>query len=283
MFVNEIFNEGKNHTYVFLKKYQLHKLKLVLIYHYLRHLLTAHNTRGHGIHSPFVFQFVENVIYEKHPYYIFKTIEQQREKLFNNHNEIFVTDFGACKSKKRKISEIAHKSLKRKKIAQLLYRTAVYFKSEYILELGTSLGITTAYLSANNFSTKILTLEGCPETSKVAKTIFDNLGLNNIEIIEGNIDTTLEKALEELPKIDFIFIDANHRFEPLMDYFVQCVSKVNENTIMFIDDIYWSFGMKQAWEQIKQNDKVTATLDVFETGIVFFNPALNKKHYKLIF
>lgn len=257
-------------------------MKNKYIYYYLHHLFTAKNTRGHGIHSPFVFQYVQNVIYEKHPFYIFKSIEQQRKKLLSDNSVINVTDFGAGVNRERKISKIAQKSLKRKKYAQLLYRTAVYFKSENILELGTSLGITTAYIAASSESAKVFTLEGCPQTAKVAKKIFDDLGLKNIDIIEGNIDHTLEDTLNKTSVLDLIFIDANHRYEPLLNYFVKCLEKVNANTVMFIDDIYWSDGMKTAWEKIKTNEKVTSTIDVFEMGIVFFNPVLNKKHYKLI-
>lgn len=249
----------------------------------MHHLLTAENTRGHGIHSPFVYQYVQNVIYEKHPFYIFKTIEFQRKKLLNDNTEVNITDFGAGKNRKRKISDIAGKSLKRRKFAQLLYRTAVYFKSENILELGTSLGITTAYLAASSESVRVTTLEGCPHTAEKAGNIFENLGLNNIEIIIGNIDNTLEIALKKMPALDFAFIDANHRYEPLMDYFVRCISKAHANTVIFIDDIYWSDGMKNAWEQIKKNEKVTSTIDIFEMGIVFFNPVLSKKHYKLLY
>jgi predicted O-methyltransferase YrrM len=257
-------------------------MKIKYIYYYLHHLFTAKNTRGHGIHSPFIFQYVQNVIYEKHPYYIFKNIEQQRKKLLSDNSVINVIDFGAGVNRERKISDIAQKSLKRKKYAQLLYRTSVYFKSNNILELGTSLGITTAYIAASSESAKVFTLEGCPQTAKVARKIFGNLELKNIDIIEGNIDQTLEETLKKTSFLDLIFIDANHRYEPLIDYFVKCLTKVHSNTVIFIDDIYWSDGMKKAWEKIKTNEKVTSTIDVFEMGIVFFNPVLNKMHYKLI-
>lgn len=258
-------------------------MTLKFIYHYLHHFITARNTGGHGIHSPFVFQFVQNVIYEKHPFYIFRTIEQYRKMLLADNSEIFVTDFGARKNRQRKISDIARKSLKSKKFAQLLFRTAVYFRSENILEFGTSLGISTAYLAASSESVRVITLEGCPQTAAVARKIFGKTGLKNIEIIEGNIDFTIDYAIEKFQALDFVFIDANHRYESLLSYFEKCIGKVHARTVIVIDDIYWSDGMMQAWDEIKRNPKVTSTLDLYELGIVFFNTDLNKQHYKLRF
>ncbi len=257
--------------------------KLKFIFRYLCHLFTARNSGGHGIHSPFIYDFVQNVIYEKHPYYIYNKIEQQREKLLNNQSKISVTDFGAGKSINRKISDIALKSLKRRKYAQLLFRIVHNFKAENIIELGTSFGISTSYLASASERANIITFEGCPEIAKVAQNNFNEIGIENIKIIIGNIDNTLASTLSDFDNIDIFFIDANHRAEPLLRYFELCLSKAHDNSVFIIDDIYWSGDMMNAWKQIKGYEKVTATIDTFEMGIVFLNPDLNKKHYKILF
>jgi len=250
-------------------------------YRFCIHFLTARNTKGFGIHSPFVFNFVQYVLYEKHPYYVFQKIEEVRKSLLSNHNLINVTDLGAGKSRLRKVSDIASKSLKRKKYAQLLFRIGHYFKAQNILELGTSFGITTAYLASVSSTSKVVTLEGCTETLKIAGNNFRKLGFDNVQMIEGNIDTTLFSTLDNFDKLDFVFIDANHRNEALISYFEQCLRKIHKTSVIVIDDINWSEGMLQAWEKIKLHNRVTSTIDLFELGIVFFNSDLVKKHYKI--
>ena len=88
-------------------------------------------------------------------------------------------------------------------------------------------------------------------------------------------------VLDQTNKLDFVFIDANHKSEAILNYFNLCLSKVHSNTVIVIDDIYWSSDMEKAWKKIKNSPQVMSTIDLFELGIVFFNPDLHKKHYKM--
>ncbi len=254
-----------------------------LIYKYLLHIFTARNTKGFGIHSPFVFQFVQFVLREKNPFYIFNKIENQRSKLLNDNSSIQITDFGTGRNKARKISDIARKSLKTKKFGKLLFRMINCYKAKNILELGTSLGITSSYLASASNQVKLTTLEGCPETARKAKETFSDLEITNIDVVIGNIDETLSQVLENIGLLDLIFIDANHHSVPLLNYFEKCIAKAQKNCIIVIDDIYWSNDMEMAWKKIKNHEKVMSTIDLFHFGIVFLNTDLSKKHYKLFF
>lgn len=128
-----------------------------------------------------------------------------------------------------------------------------------------------------------MTLEGCPETVSIARENFKELGVTNIELITCNINEMLEDMLKKHGEQDFIFIDANHRYEALIEYFSICVNYLKGNSIIVIDDIYWSKGMEKAWSEIKEHPQITATIDIFHLGIIFFNPELKKKHYKIRF
>lgn len=253
------------------------------IFKYLNHLFTARHTGGFGVHSPYVFNYIQYILKEKHPFYIFENIEKLRSELKKNHQSISVRDFGTGSSKPRKISDIAHRSLKQRKFGQLLFRTVQYFNAKHIVELGTSLGITTAYLSSASSDSQCTTFEGCPETANIAKTGFSQLNINNITTIVGNIDDTLQPAINEMPTIDFAFFDANHQSEPLLRYFELCLAKRNSKTIFVIDDIYWSRDMEYAWCTIKKHPEVMSTIDLFHLGVIFFNKDLYKKHYKIRF
>ena len=149
------------------------------------------------------------------------------------------------------------------------------------MELGTSLGISTMYMAAASSQESCITLEGCSETANVARDNFRQLGMNDILLIECNISDQLENILKEYGIQDFIFIDANHRYEALKQYFEICVSYTHKNSVIVVDDIYWSAGMEKAWDEIKNHPHVTTTIDIFHMGIVFVNPILSKKQYKV--
>lgn len=245
-----------------------------LAFKYLKYWITASNGKGHGVHSPFVFDFINNVLNDKRVFDSFRFIENIRADLKNDHTKINVPDFGAGSRKqlnnKRKISAIAKSSLKPKKFSQLLFRLVHYYKPQSILELGTSLGITTAYLSAANPSAHVITMEGAPEVAAVAKNNFRQLNLSNIEIIEGNFDDNLLPLINQLSSVDFAFIDGNHRKDPTLNYFYELLKITERTTILVFDDIHWSREMEAAWEEIKAHPSVTLTIDLFFIGLVFF-------------
>jgi predicted O-methyltransferase YrrM len=257
--------------------------KINFILSYFNYLLKARNQ--HGIHSPFVYELYNNVIKDQTPFYIFQDIESIRAKLLLSNIEIEINDFGAGstinKSNKRRISDIAKNSLKSPKYAQLLFRLVNRFKPQNVLELGTSLGISTMYLAASSSKINITTVEGCPNISKVAQINFDKLGLKNIKLINQPFETFLPNYLKTVSSLDFVFFDGNHTKEATLNYFNLCVEKINQQTIFVFDDIYWSKGMNEAWNEIKQHPKITTTIDLFAVGIVFFNPDLSKENFVL--
>ena len=245
-----------------------------LTFKYLIYWLTASNGKGHATHSPFVYEFITQVLNDKREFDCFRYIESIREELRNNDATINVPDFGAGSriqlTHKRKISVVAKSSLKPKKYSRLLFRMIHHFKPSSILELGTSFGITTSYFSFANPSSKIITMEGAPEIASVAKENFKQLNLSNIKIIVGNFDETFSTVIKQLSIIDFVFIDGNHRRQPTLDYFNQLINKSTPSTIIIFDDIHWSIEMEEAWHEIKQHPSVTLTIDLFFIGIVFF-------------
>lgn len=251
------------------------------LYKYILHFFSARNTRGYGVHSPFLYQFTQAAIYDKNAYYIFPKIEAIRSALKRDHSMLDIRDFGTGKDKRRKVSEIASNSLKSFKYGQMLYKVAFFCKSREILELGTSFGLTTAYLASSSSEIHCVSLEGSDEISAVASRNFKKLQLKNIQIVIGNIDLTLPEVLKDIKRLDLVFIDANHRYSAVCSYFEHCLSKIHNETIMIIDDIYWSAEMEKAWKKIKNHPQVTATYDLFQLGIVFFRSDLHKKHYKM--
>lgn len=240
--------------------------KLTLARKFISYYLTAANGKGHGIHSPFVFQFVRDVLNDDSKHSIYERVEAVRKQMLRDDTIIEVEDRGAgstvSKSNRRKISEIARAALKPPKYAQLLYRIARFYRPKQILELGTSLGITTAYLAQ---SAPVITIEGSKNIAAKAQQNFESLGLKNIHLINSDFDD----ALQQLPIIDLAFIDGNHRKAPTLKYFAEILKHSTKETIFIFDDIHWSAEMEDAWNVIKEHPAVTCTVDLFFIGLVF--------------
>ena len=232
--------------------------------------------------------FIKSVLNDKTVYPDYLPIEKRRKLLLNDSSVIAVEDFGAgssvIKTNKRAVSAIAASSLKPKKYAQLLYRMVKYYQPANILELGTSFGITTAYLAAVNKTSKVITCEGSEAIASIAKQNFADLQLKNVQLTEGDFAKTLSPLLSSLREINFAFIDGNHRKEPTLDYFNQLLKHATPASILVFDDIHWSAEMEEAWAAIKEHPAVTLTIDLFFVSIVFCNPDINhKQHFAIRF
>lgn len=255
---------------------------------YIKYHFTAANGKGHGTHSPFVFEFIKFVLNDTKKYSIYSTIEKQRALLLADEKGIDVEDFGAgstvIKTKKRVIKDIAASSLKPKKYSQLLFRIVQYYNKKNVLELGTSLGITTAYLASAENRPFVSTMEGSNRIAEVAQHNFDVLNLKNVVIINGDFEKTLPIFLASTKTIDLAFLDGNHRKVPTLAYFEQILSNLNSESIVVFDDIHWSKEMEESWAIIKQHEAVTLSIDLFFIGIVFFKKDFKvKQHFTIKF
>ena len=253
---------------------------------YVRYLFTASNGKGHGVHSPYVFEWIEKALNGKENGPIQTQIESQRKQLLANSKTIEVKDLGAgstsLSSTQRKISAIAQSSLKSFKYASLLHRIADFHGAETIVELGTSLGLTTSYLASIPSNPSVYTFEGVPDIAKQAASVFEALSLRNITLIQGHFDETLPAFLKENHKLDLVYIDGNHRKEPTLNYFKQILQNSHENTMMIFDDIHWSKEMEEAWDFIKAHESVTLSMDLFFIGIVMFRKDFKVKQHFVI-
>lgn len=254
---------------------------LQLTWKYLRYWLTASNGKGHGTHSPFVFDFIANVLNDTRAISSATSIESCRRQFKSDARMIEVDDFGAgsghLKKKQRRVSDIARTSLKPVKYAQLLHRMVRHYQPGSILEIGTSLGITTQYLATGNPNANVYTLEGSSNIAAIAQTGWQANQLNNIRLFEGEFSGTLPAVLSSLPSVDFAFVDGNHQYQPTLDYVDLILTKATAETILVLDDIHWSPGMEKAWKQLLTDPRVRVSVDLFFIGMILVNPAFKAR------
>ena len=215
------------------------------------------------------------------------SLKHVRKNFESDDRSIEVNDLGAGskyqKSSLRQIKQIARTSASPEKYSILYANIIQYFSYNHILELGTSLGINTLYLSKARETSKVITFEGSSQTANVARNLFDTSKTRNIKMIEGNIDETLPQYLSSSAEIDFALMDANHRYEPTLRYFDCLIKKIQDNSMIILDDIHYSPEMEEAWKAIQKHELVYATADLFRCGLVFFNPSLSKQNVVLQF
>ncbi|MFI5133758.1 MAG: O-methyltransferase, partial [Chitinophagales bacterium] len=246
----------------------------------------ASNGKGHGIHSPFVFEVITKLLNDETHYPAYDTIEKLRHNLLHDKTSLTVEDFGAGsamnKTNQRTVASITKHAAKSKKLGQLLFRMVKEYQPQTILELGTSLGITTSYLATANPNAKVITIEGSKTISAIAFDNFKLLKLLNLKLIEGNFDQTLSSVISQLSTIDFAFIDGNHRFTPTIQYFTSILTKINNFSVIILDDIHWSKEMEEAWNYCKNHQSVTLSIDLFFIGILFFRKEIREKQHFVI-
>lgn len=250
---------------------------------FIKYFIISRHRRGHGIHSPFVFDLVSSVFRNKTEPDIVFSIEKIRKKLITDKELIEINDLGAgskkMKTNQRKVSDIVRYSAVPRKYGILLSKMSKAFGSPLILEFGTSLGISTMYLAALCPETTVITMEGCKNTSEIASRNFKEAGLSNIRLLNGSFDDLFPAIKNENVSPGLVFIDGNHLKEPVISYFSQVADMSDSRTVVIIDDINSSREMVEAWNEIKNHRNVTLSVDIFRMGMVFFREDMNRSGY----
>jgi predicted O-methyltransferase YrrM len=216
---------------------------------------------------------------------VLRKIENYRQNFAINHNKIKIYDLGAKSSpipKLKRINNIAVRESVTDHYGRLLYNLVSDFKPSTTIELGTSLGIGTLYMAMGNPSGKVYTIEGAVEKANLASQSLKAYA-NNVEVITGNFDDKLANVLSKAGKVDFAFIDGNHRKEATIKYFEEILKYSHDSTVFVFDDIYWSPGMVDAWNSIVQHERVRVSLDLFRMGIILINPQLQKETFTVFY
>lgn len=154
----------------------------------------------------------------------------------------------------------------------LMYLLIRAFKPLKVIELGTNVGISSAFqataLKLNAQGGRLVTLEASPYRLRLAKELHRNLDLDNVTYIQGLFSDTLNTTLSDFGPVDFAFVDGHHQYQPTLDYY-QAIweHSTRASTLFVFDDIEWSDGMKQAWSDIQADNKTGLSVDLGSMGL----------------
>jgi predicted O-methyltransferase YrrM len=203
----------------------------------------------------------------------FQAIEKARSSLNQDVSPLVDGTLGEAGIYDRDLSvRDANKASKPPDAARFLALLSYFLKPSSILELGTNTGISSAYLAMgsrmNNPELQIVTLDSSPYRQRVAKGLHARLGLKNIKYVQGLFADTLGDILPTYKTWDLVFIDGHHQYQPTLDYFSRIYPFCSENAVVVFDDIRWSDGMKQAWQELSQDARARCVIDLHSVGIL---------------
>ncbi len=220
-------------------------------------------------------------------------IEEVRSALNDSFTEITITDYGAGKSSfKRTEKEMyegvvttmtvsnACKGSKSYFWALMLFNLVREFKPSICIELGTCLGISSAYqASAQKINKKgsIITLEGADALYSLSKKNLQKLGLDNVTVVKGRFQDNLERILNENEPIDYAFIDGHHDGKATISYFESFIPHLSKKAVIVFDNILWSKGMRYAWKKITENKNVKISVNLRTIGICILDNDIENK------
>lgn len=240
---------------------------------YLSHFFRS--KRWDSFHSPFLFSLFSYCSDDRISHPLFESIERKRRELIQSKEVIERHDYGAGTSYHQikntdAISRIARHALSLPFQCRFLYRLVVFTESRQIVELGTSLGISSAYLGIANSSSSVDTVEGDPEIANVAQKVFNQLKLDNVQLHNTSFDTFIANELPKEKRIDLMFLDGHHTSAALWKYYHALKPYMSDQTIIIVDDIYWSTDMTDGWKKLIALPDVTQSVDCFHFGLLFF-------------
>lgn len=228
---------------------------LLQVLKYVQYYFKASNAKGHGIHSPFVFELVTKVLNDDRQFYSFEPIEHLRKQIIHQ-------------DKKSKGGVVERLLLP--KFDQLLFKLVHFRAPDSIVNIGCSMGLSVPYLASANLNTPLYALEPSLENAELAKAQFIQLGLNNIQLITGSLSNSLPDLLGKITKLDIAMVNVELSYDGLIALFNQLVGKAHPGSMIVLSHINLNDEIERAWEQIKQHEAVTLTVDLFHLGLIFF-------------
>jgi len=238
---------------------------------------------AHGLHSPFVYELYTKIIRGRTQDEHFRKMRRFHAEMAASRQPIHYNEFkeGVTRIHTLTIGKMIRRFGVSPRNGGLLFRLAARFSPEIMLELGSSLGVSSMYLAAAQPNARLITLEACPESALQAAIHHQQAGIRNIRIINTLFDEGLQEVLDSLPRLDLVYLDGNHRYEPTIRYYNMIKPLLHPQSLVILDDIHYSPGMEKAWKEICSDEKVSASVELFHFGLLFYREGMVKQHFRV--
>jgi len=233
----------------------------------------------HGVTAPFgpkpdhfLPGFYSHVLRDSTDCSDFNIIENIRSGLVRDSTPLSDFNFGAgTRNRQRTVGATIRVSSVSARYGRLLYRLAAWHRPSQVIELGTAAGISTLYLASGFREAEVITVEGHPQLASLAEDNFRKSGLKNVTVLNVPFETAISYMSRKLAPDALVFIDGNHTREATLKYFSALAGHSGIQTILVMDDINWSPGMRSAWQMIRKKTSSGIFMDLFLMGMYFSN------------
>ena len=203
------------------------------------------------VHSPFVYDFMTKVLYDKGP---------------NRDYDTILRISSLLDGKK-------YATRSRRKEARLLYRLVNYLEPEAVVSFGSLSALNTTALALGNLQTKVY----LDHSADFLETM-NAMGVVNVNLLRH--DKSEQEQLQRL-SLDFVFFGLNDFGEDTWNKLEEALAQANEETVLIFEGIHHSSRTEAAWEAIIADEDVTLSIDVFSLGLVFFREGVEKQDFVL--
>lgn len=241
----------------------------------------------YDVHSPFLSQFLREVVYDDRAYHAFGVVGELRRYWRTQRQRVPLLRLGApsrtTSASERTAASLVSSNAIGDAAGRLLFRLALWLQPQRIVELGTNAGLSTLYLHLADTRVRLETVEGNPAVAELARISFRRAGAS---AYLHPFTATFADWLRDRPTPPagrlLAFIDGDHRHQPTLNYVRALLREADDESVIVVADIHWSAGMERAWAELQNMPRVTASLDTYHFGILFLRPELRGPHLRLI-
>lgn len=210
-----------------------------------------HRKSEYKIHSPFVFDFMRKVLND------------------SGSNRDYDTIYRIA----RLLDKRKHIRYNLRKQSRLLYRMVKYFEPDSVVSFGKLSALNTTALALGNLQTRVY-LE---ESDDFLETL-NSMGVVNVNLIQpGEFDSEHFRQLNT----GFVFFSRDSFEDDTWDYLADCLNHKTSDSVFVFEGIHRNRDMEEAWEEIKTNEDVSVTFDLYCIGMAFFRDGIEKQDFVL--
>jgi len=154
-----------------------------------------------------------------------------------------------------------------------------------IVEMGTCVGISGAYLASAPSRPRLVTLEGSAALAAIAEETLARFS-DRTTIVRGPFESGIHRALALLAaeqlKVDLAWIDGHHDEAPTLHYVRTLLPHLSHGALVVLDDILLYAGMRRAWQQVSAMRGVAAAVNTGRFGLLLWHGGdAAPRHYDL--
>ena len=222
--------------------------------------------KGFGVHSPFAYSLITQVIGEKTPFYAYEEILKLKKKY-------------------SPITAILPKFISRRmpstKSLFLLYRLINRFNPKHLLEVDNHGGLVSYVMGLPNTQSELISIGGDAEKITRARNLFDNEKPHNRRFIESDLVAGVEQLPQEY-RADFIYIHASAAV-CANELYVALKKHMHSHTVVVVEGIKTDKQVRLLWNYFRYSPEVRVSMDLYEVGIAICHDRYYKKHYIVSF